>query len=317
MKKILLVILMIFALVMLIGLGIASLFTINKSNSNIEPVTKTNPTNDQIIETTLPTPWIDTMTSYKDIMVEIDGKQIALKNGLAEEEGTPGSNIKIITRYFGNEAFGDLNGDGKEDIAYLITQEGGGSGTFFYIVVALQTRTGYVGSNAVYLGDRIAPQTTAIQDGEIQVNFADRKIDEPFTAQPTIGISKYFKMQESKLIESLHFFHISNHKWIWVSTIMNDGTSITPENPDSFSINFNEDGSFTGTTDCNSFFGKLTIENNKMVFGPIGSTKMFCEDSQEIDFLKALAEVESFLIKPQANQLTFLLKYDSGYMTFK
>jgi hypothetical protein len=44
---------------------------------------------------------------------------------------------------------------------------------------------------------------------------------------------------------------------------------------------------------------------------------MFCEGSQEAEFLKSLAEVESFLIDAQENQLVLIIKYDSGTITFK
>jgi hypothetical protein len=57
-------------------------------------------------------------------------------------------------------------------------------------VATLQTESGYQGTNAIFLGDRIAPQSTVIEDGKIIVNYADRKPDEPFTIQPTVGVSK-------------------------------------------------------------------------------------------------------------------------------
>jgi hypothetical protein len=40
-----------------------------------------------------------------------------------------------------SEAKGDLNGDGQEDIAFLLTSDRGGSGTFYYVqLVPLRTR---------------------------------------------------------------------------------------------------------------------------------------------------------------------------------
>jgi hypothetical protein len=141
------------------------------------------------------------IASYKDATYRIDGKSIALANGLSEVEAAPGSASRIITRYFGNEAIGDLNGDGKEDVAFLLTQDNGGSGTFYYVAVAMRTATGYQGTNAVLLGDRIAPQRTNIENGMVVVNYADRKHDEPFAIEPSVGISKYLKIIDSKLVE--------------------------------------------------------------------------------------------------------------------
>ena len=136
----------------------------------------------------------------KNCTYNIDGKDITLKDGLAEEV-IPDSSSKIVTRYFGNEAFGDFNNDGLSDVAFLFSQNSGGSGTFYYIAVALNGTDKCLGTNAIFFGDRIAPQTTEFRNGEIILNYADRKINEPMVAHPSIGVSKYFKVSENKLIE--------------------------------------------------------------------------------------------------------------------
>ncbi len=104
------------------------------------------------------------------------------------------------TRYFGNEATGDLNGDGRPDVAFLVTMQPGGSGTFFYVAAALDTDDGWIGTDAYLLGDRIAPQTTEIRDGVITVNYADRKPGEPFTARPSVGVSKCLSVVDGALV---------------------------------------------------------------------------------------------------------------------
>lgn len=138
---------------------------------------------------------------YKNIEYIVEGQTVKLINGYSEMEVVMGSASKIITKYFGNEAYGDLNGDEISDIVFLITQEGGGSGTFYYAVAALNTDLGYHGTNAVFIGDRIAPQTTEIRNGEIIINYADRKPDEPMINQPSVGVSKYLKILEGKLVD--------------------------------------------------------------------------------------------------------------------
>lgn len=142
-----------------------------------------------------------TPPDYKNATYMIEGQFVTLVNGFFEAESAPGSATKITTRYFGNEAFGDLNGDGKEDVAFLLTQSTGGSGTFFYVVAALQTASGVEGTNAIFLGDRIAPQNTSIENGVITVNYADRNPGEPFTTQPSLGISEYLKVEANLLVE--------------------------------------------------------------------------------------------------------------------
>ena len=156
-------------------------------------------------QTSLPTGLPDIQKpSYTDISYLINGELVSLKNGLSEVQVTPDSSSKVVTRYFGNEAFGDVNGDHRDDVAFLLTQNTGGSGTFYYVVAALQTETGYTGSNAVLLGDRIAPQTTTIENGVIVVKIADRKADEPFTTSPSVTVSKSLEVKDGMLVEVSH-----------------------------------------------------------------------------------------------------------------
>jgi hypothetical protein len=129
-----------------------------------------------------------------------DGQQFTLVNGKSEKEIVSGAASKIVTQYFGNEAKGDFNGDGKQDVAFLLTQTFGGSGTFFYVAALISTKDGYRGTNAILLGDRIAPQATEFRNGEIIVNYADRGSNEPMTGNPSIGVSKYFKIINNNLV---------------------------------------------------------------------------------------------------------------------
>lgn len=116
-------------------------------------------------------------SNYKNIPYIIDGQNVKL-----DENST--------TRYFGNEIRKDLNSDGKEDIAFLITQNTGGSGTFFYVVAAINNGSSYSGSQAFLIGDRIAPQTTESGPlNSIIINYADRRPEESMTTKPSIGKS--------------------------------------------------------------------------------------------------------------------------------
>lgn len=125
----------------------------------------------------------------KNTTYTIEGTAVTLKDGDAFSLAVPGSASEITTGYFGNEVFADINADGKEDVVFLLTQETGGSGLFFYVAAAVSEGTGYKGSQAFFLGDRIAPQTTEFRDGVVVVNFADRAEGEPFSVPPSVGKS--------------------------------------------------------------------------------------------------------------------------------
>jgi len=143
----------------------------------------------------------DNLGYFKDATYTIENQLVTLKNGYSEVEIVPGSASKQITRYFGNDAVGDLNGDDKDDIAFFLTQDNGGSGTFYYVAVALKKEKGYQGINAVFIGDRIAPQNLEIKDGELIVNYAEREKEEPISASPSNGVSKYFRVIDNILTE--------------------------------------------------------------------------------------------------------------------
>ncbi|MES2966688.1 MAG: hypothetical protein V4668_02790, partial [Patescibacteria group bacterium] len=88
---------------------------------------------------------------YKNIAYTIDGMSIKLTDGVAENSAAPDSASMVTTRYFGNEYRSDVNNDGKEDVVFLLTQETGGSGVFYYAVAALKTESGYTGSDGFLL----------------------------------------------------------------------------------------------------------------------------------------------------------------------
>ncbi|MEK7661989.1 MAG: hypothetical protein AAB355_00595 [Patescibacteria group bacterium] len=129
----------------------------------------------------------------------IENISVKLTDGVSETEDAAGSASKIITKYFGNESKGDLNGDGLSDTAFLLTQDRGGSGTFYYAVAALKTPDGYHGTNAILLGDRVAPQATEIKGGVLIANYAERSAGEPMTARPSVGVSMYSVIDNGQL----------------------------------------------------------------------------------------------------------------------
>lgn len=138
----------------------------------------------------------------KNCSYAIDNKNILLKDGHFEQEIVPGSASKEIIDYFGNEAKGDLNGDGKDDAIVILTQDAGGTGIFYYATAALNSDKGCIGTNSILLGDRIAPQSNLIDgNGVVIVNYSDRKPEEPMIAAPSVGVSKYFKVIGNLLVE--------------------------------------------------------------------------------------------------------------------
>ena len=133
---------------------------------------------------------------------QIEGTAVTLVNGKSEVEAVPGSATKIVDQVFGQPVLGDLNGDGAPDAGLILVDQPGGTGTFYYLAAAINKDGNYVGTNAILLGDRIAPQNIRIQNGALIANYADRKPDEPFSVQPSVGKSFYARVSGSQLIEA-------------------------------------------------------------------------------------------------------------------
>ena len=133
---------------------------------------------------------------------------------------------------------------------------------------------------------------------------------------PAANRSKSLYAGEAELIEMQDMQPFTEREWTWVSTVMNNDETFVPDQPHAFVIQFMQGGNFSGKTDCNSFFGQYEIQEHKLSLGPIGATRMFCENSQEDVFLKFLNEVDSYFVNDEGF-LILQLKYDSGVMMFR
>lgn len=105
-----------------------------------------------------------------------------------------------------------------------------------------------------------------------------------------------------------------NARWIWVETVMSDGAKTQADEKQSFSLRFDQDGRVAVATDCNNGMGAYALSQaNGLEFGPLASTMMFCQGSQETVFFGQLSQVDSYLL--EGDRLHLLLKADSGTMT--
>jgi hypothetical protein len=111
------------------------------------------------------------------------------------------SDIEGEAEVLEKRASGDINNDGKLDTVVLIAESGGGSGVFVYAAAYVSGPVSYKGTNTIFLGDRISPQSVSISSGVATVRYLDRQEDEPFAAEPTISVSKQFVYRNGKFVE--------------------------------------------------------------------------------------------------------------------
>ena len=106
------------------------------------------------------------------------------------------------------------------------------------------------------------------------------------------------------------------HPWTWIKTTYNDDTELVPNDQDAFTITFNEDGTFSATTDCNTMQGGYEVNGHVIRFGKIAATRMYCDGSQEQAFTAMLGEADTLLITDDG-KLVLDLKFDTGSALFR
>lgn len=174
-----------------------------------------------------------------------------------------------------------------------------------------------VDSNAVLPGDRIKIESIGNDGGNVIIRYLDPNPEASMQSMPSVNHSTTLQVKDGILVEADTLQpSFAGREWKWIRTVMNNDEVTVPKKQDAFVITFTEDGRFTGTTDCNNFFGQFEIEENKIMIGPVGSTRMYCEDSQEDIFLQFINEVDQYYISDEG-LLIFQLKFDSGSMIFE
>lgn len=150
-------------------------------NDSAEP--KIVPTTNNTTSTGQPDPSEATFT-FNDGPVTLSGGK--------NEKTAAGSNFTEETVLLDKFGYGDLNGDGKEDVVLLLARFGGGSGTFIYLAAYVSGPVTYRGSEVAFIGDRIVPQSVSINNGVVNVLYLDRQEGEAFSVEPTVPSSKQF-----------------------------------------------------------------------------------------------------------------------------
>lgn len=130
---------------------------------------------------------------------QIDKSAIALTNGRAEAPVAPGSAAKAVTTLTA-KAVGDLDGDGRDDVAVVLVNEPGGSGSFTYLVVVLNLSSGAKATTAVLIGDRVITQAVRLDGKTVVIDYLDRRAGEAFSAAPSIPTTKRFVIRAGSLV---------------------------------------------------------------------------------------------------------------------
>ena len=94
----------------------------------------------------------------------------------------------------------------------------------------------------------------------------------------------------------------------WELVSYGSPSSQTPAAPSvDTSVEFGSDGTLAGNVGCNSFGGDYKVDGDKIVFGQITSTLMFCEGpvgEQEATTLAVFTESATFVVEGDSLTIT-------------
>jgi len=129
----------------------------------------------------------------------IEKSSITLANGRAEAPVAPGSAAKAVTTLT-QKAVGDIDGDGRDDVAAVLVHEPGGSGSFTYVAIVLNATTGAKAMNTVLIGDRVTLQAVRLDGKTVVIDYLDRHAGDAFAVAPSVPTTKRFAIRDGALV---------------------------------------------------------------------------------------------------------------------
>lgn len=241
-----------------------------------------------------------------------------LTNGVYTETVAPGSPGLIEVRLLPEPmAYGVINE--QEAVAAIVTESDGGSGLFVNLALIVAQEGAPVHVASAPLGDRVEVQNLSIADNQIALTMLTLGPDDPICC-PSQRVSQTYAWENDALVlveESVETAPpLSGASWVWVETVFNDGTRITPATEGAFTLTFTAEGRVSATTDCNTFTGSYRAEEGQLSIEFLISTAMACpEDAQEQEFIADVAAANGYFIT-EDGRLALSLPFDSGSVIF-
>jgi hypothetical protein len=122
---------------------------------------------------------------------------VQLKDGKFEQ-GTSGSADYISVTLTDFVAVGDLDGDGKDEVAALIAENFGGTGVFVFLTVYKMTGATPTFLTSAIIDDRAQPNALSIEDNEVFVDITVHATDDPMCC-PTLHTARHYRLINDQL----------------------------------------------------------------------------------------------------------------------
>lgn len=165
-----------------------------------------------------------------------------LVDGVYREKYMPDSATEMVISLADMHTFGDLNGDGVDDVVVILISYPGGSGTFFGLAAVLNQDGTTNPVATVFLGDRTIIRSMAIESGQIVLEMITQGPDDPMCC-PNMDRRQVYTLQDGNLnlVEQIDTpkrsllsrvllsqnglnFHRASHRPLWRAAFSPSGT---------------------------------------------------------------------------------------------
>jgi Immunoglobulin-like domain of bacterial spore germination len=128
---------------------------------------------------------------------------VQLKDGKFEQ-GTLGGTDYVSVNVTDFVAAGDLNNDGRDEIAALVAENYGGSGTFVFLAVYADVSGTLTFQTSILVDDRPMLNALSIKDGEIFVDAIIHGASDPMCC-PTLKMTRRYQLVASNQLTMTDF----------------------------------------------------------------------------------------------------------------
>jgi uncharacterized protein len=134
---------------------------------------------------------------YKNAIYRVDDRDVTLLEGQHTQSAAADSAAQEITHIVEPPAHVAGKLGGRNAVAVFLSEQGGGSGTFYYVALAFDDGRG----TTFKVGDRIQPVSIAINGDDLVVGYLDRNADEPMAVPPTVPRERHFAYMNGQILE--------------------------------------------------------------------------------------------------------------------
>ena len=128
----------------------------------------------------------------------IDALQVVQLQDGKFEQGAPGANDYISIALTDFAAVGDVTGDGREDLAVLVSENYGGTGVFVFLALYEQSNGEFTFLASRMVDDRPQLNALSIENGEIFLDAVIHGPDEPMCC-PTLRTTRHYRFVDNQL----------------------------------------------------------------------------------------------------------------------